>query len=119
MFPCAFLVILLAHLTFPYRDSGNVDGIEDDAAERNVIYVEGSEEQQAVRMAFEALLREGPMSLQQYQANWDLAPWGANVDLMKRKAMIDARVRKMNGEEYGPPEHIGDTTDIKIDWDLE
>ncbi|KAJ7036444.1 hypothetical protein C8F04DRAFT_1258011 [Mycena alexandri] len=78
-------------------DSGNVDGLQDGPAEPNVIYVEGSEEQQAARSAFEALLQQRPMSAEQYQANWDLAPWPANVDPMKRKAMMDTRVRKMNG----------------------
>ncbi|KAJ7033010.1 hypothetical protein C8F04DRAFT_1261351 [Mycena alexandri] len=78
-------------------DSGNVDGVEDDAPEHNVIFVEGSEEQQAARKAFEELLKAQPNSLQEYQANWDLAPWPANVDPVKRKVMIEARVRKMNG----------------------
>ncbi|KAJ7025301.1 hypothetical protein C8F04DRAFT_1269429 [Mycena alexandri] len=77
-------------------DSGNVDGIED-GPERNVIYLEGSEEQVAARANFEALLQEPLWSAQEYQANWDVAPWPANVDPAKRKAMIAARIRKMNG----------------------
>ncbi|KAJ7713569.1 hypothetical protein B0H16DRAFT_1452139 [Mycena metata] len=79
------------------RDSGNVDGIEDDPVEANVVYVEGSEEQLATAANFEALLQEPLRTEQEYRANWDLAPWPANVDPAKRKAMIAARVRKMNG----------------------
>ncbi|KAJ7725470.1 hypothetical protein B0H16DRAFT_1471850 [Mycena metata] len=77
-------------------DSGNVDGAEDDAPERNVVYVEGSEEQLAARANFEVLLKEPLRTGQEYQANWDLAPWRANVDPAKRKAMIAARIGKIN-----------------------
>ncbi|KAJ7016313.1 hypothetical protein C8F04DRAFT_1202638 [Mycena alexandri] len=72
-------------------DSGNVDGLEDDPADLNVIWIEGSEEQLAAHANFEALLQEPLRTEQEYQANWDLAPWPADVDLMKRKAMIDTR----------------------------
>ncbi|KAJ7018757.1 hypothetical protein C8F04DRAFT_1198564 [Mycena alexandri] len=79
------------------RDSGNVDGVEEDPVERNVVYVEGSAEQLAARVNFEALLQEPLRTEQEYRANWDLAPWPANTDPVKRKAMIAARIRKMNG----------------------
>ncbi|KAJ7769479.1 hypothetical protein B0H16DRAFT_1715933 [Mycena metata] len=77
-------------------DSGNVDGLEDGPVDPH-IWIEGSEEQLAVHDNFEALLQEPLRTEEEYQANWDLAPWATNVDLVKRKAMIDARIRKMNG----------------------
>ncbi|KAJ7022855.1 hypothetical protein C8F04DRAFT_1194124 [Mycena alexandri] len=105
--------VLAGHI----MDSSNIDGAEPDALERNIIYVEGLDEQQAARTAFEALLQEAPMSVQQYQANWDLAPWPASVDLYRETQGYDRhsvlivaaptvltlttifRVRKMNGSE--------------------